>query len=41
METCHMSLHANSNNNTYAAPERFAKAEPGGLPMRNNLIERA
>ena len=24
----------------YAAPERFAKAEPGGLPWRKNLVKR-
>jgi hypothetical protein len=27
------------SDNQYAAPERFARAEPGGLPWRKNLIE--
>ena len=28
------------NDNEYAAPERFARAEPGGLPWRQNLIQK-
>ena len=39
-------IHPPNNNNTnpqssvYVAPERYAKAEPGGLPWRRNLIEK-
>ncbi len=29
-----------SNNYEYAAPERFATAQPGGLPWRKNLIDK-
>lgn len=29
-----------SENEQYAAPERFAKAEPGGLSWRKNLVKR-
>ena len=29
-----------SNSHEYAAPERFARAQPGGLPWRKNLIDK-
>ena len=31
----------NSGDGPYIAPERLAKAEPGGLPWRKNLIEKS
>lgn len=32
---------SNNGDGPYVAPERFAKAEPGGLPWRKNLIEKS
>jgi len=31
---------SSSNSYEYAAPERFARAQPGGLPWRKNLVDK-
>jgi len=36
-----MTTKSNNGDGPYVAPERLARAEPGGLPWRKNLIEKS